>query len=275
METLPLFDESKKSNIFVSLIVPAYNEEERLPVMLDETIEHLEKKSKEDHRFRDGVEIVIIDDGSRDKTLEVAIEYSKRKYKFKLEIIAVKLLRNSGKGAAVKAGMLRGRGQYLLMVDADGATKFSDFDKVFSKMESIEQGGNGVVVGSRNQLKEGDVVQQRKALRKLISLMGNLLIRSVVGGRIKDTQCGFKLFSRKAAARIFPIQHLERWSFDIELLHLASALQIPAYEVPVNWHEVPGSKLNVLTATIQFARDLVLIKLLYVMGLWKYSDYLC
>ena len=100
----------------------------------------------------------------------------------------------------------------------------------------------------------------------------NMLVKFVLRNNIKDTQCGFKIFSREAARRIFPTQHLERWAFDIEVLLLCGAKHIPIVEVPVNWQEIDGSHLNVVAATIQMARDMILIKLLYTLRLWGYND---
>lgn len=93
----------------------------------------------------------------------------------------------------------------------------------------------------------------------------------LVGGdhEIHDTQCGFKLFTREAARLLFPVMHIERWAFDVELLFLASKWRIPMVEVPVNWHEVEGSKLDVFSSTIQMLRDLFTIRTCYMLGLWK------
>lgn len=98
------------------------------------------------------------------------------------------------------------------------------------------------------------------------------LVTFVLGFNIKDTQCGFKIFSRDAAKLIFPTQHLERWSFDVELLFLSSMKGIPIKEVPVSWQEIDGSHLNIVDASIQMARDMLLVKFLYTSRLWGYTD---
>ncbi len=94
----------------------------------------------------------------------------------------------------------------------------------------------------------------------------------MLGFDIKDTQCGFKIFTRDAAKLIFPTQHLERWAFDIELLFLCAAKGIPIKEVPVTWQEVDGSHLNIVDASLQMLRDMLLIKFLYTCRLWNYGD---
>jgi dolichyl-phosphate beta-glucosyltransferase len=96
------------------------------------------------------------------------------------------------------------------------------------------------------------------------------LIEVMIGtSEIKDTQCGFKLFTRATARRLFPVQHIDRWAFDVELLFLAARFGIPLVEVPVNWQEIDGSKLDVLTSTIQMAKDIVAIRVCYTLGLWR------
>ena len=97
----------------------------------------------------------------------------------------------------------------------------------------------------------------------------NTLTRFVLGFEVKDSQCGFKIFSRDAAKLVFPTQHLERWAFDIELLFLCSAKGVPIKEVPVTWTEIDGSHLNVVDASIQMARDMLLVKFLYTCRLWN------
>lgn len=100
----------------------------------------------------------------------------------------------------------------------------------------------------------------------------NTLVKFVLSNNLKDTQCGFKMFTRDAARAVFPTQHLERWAFDIELLFLCGAKNVPVVEIPVDWEEVDGSKLNVIDATSQMIRDMILVKLLYTLRMWRYDD---
>ena len=100
----------------------------------------------------------------------------------------------------------------------------------------------------------------------------NQLVYLVLRNNIKDTQCGFKIFTREAAKRVFPTQHLERWAFDIEVLLLCGAKGIPVKEVPVDWQEIDGSHLNVVDAMIQMVRDMLLIKILYTFRIWGKDD---
>ena len=116
------------------------------------------------------------------------------------------------------------------------------------------------------------IIIQRKLIRKFLAWGMNTLVKFVLSNNLKDTQCGFKMFTRDAAKAIFPTQHLERWAFDIELLFLCGAKNVPVIEIPVDWEEVDGSKLNVLDATTQMIRDMILVKLLYTLRMWRYDD---
>jgi len=154
------------------------------------------------------------------------------------------------------------------MVDADGATDIKDLGRLQGAMKEIEKDGLGIVIGSRAHLVD-DVVAKRSFLRNILMYGFHALV--VIAGvpNIKDTQCGFKLFSRKAAHLLFPNLHIERWAFDVELLYLAQFHKIPVVEAPVNWREIAGSKLSPLASSVQMALDLARIRLRYLFGIWK------
>ena len=109
-------------------------------------------------------------------------------------------------------------------------------------------------------------------MRKLLNFCLHTLIRFVLGFSIQDTQCGFKIFSREAAKRVFPTQHLERWAFDIEILYLCRSVGIPVSEMAVRWQDVDGSHLNIFDASISMARDMLMVKTLYTLGIWAVQD---
>ncbi|KAL6055005.1 dolichyl-phosphate beta-glucosyltransferase [Balamuthia mandrillaris] len=251
--------------VTLSVVIPAYNEEKRLPVMLDETLDYLDGRRRKDPHF--SFEIIVVDDGSRDKTTKVAHEYAKKRNDGE-DLRVLTLLKNRGKGGAVKRGMLCARGEYILMVDADGATKFSDIERLEAKLKKVEENEFGIAVGSRDHLKD-DAVAKRSPLRNLLMHGFHMFVLMCVRG-IKDTQCGFKLFTRKAAFSVAPSLHIERWAFDVELLYIAQQKKIPIVEVAVNWQEIAGSTLEPLTASIQMARDIFRIRLFYALGVWKY-----
>lgn len=248
----------------VSLIAPAYNESERLPIMVADTMKYLQTKKKENPSF--SYELVIVDDGSSDKTTEIALKYVKQ---YGVDSVRVLTLhKNRGKGGAVKRGMLVGRGRYLLMLDADGATQISDLDRLLNKMKKVEKNGHGVVVGSRAHL-QSDAVAKRTLLRNILMWGFHILVKLAGVPDIKDTQCGFKLFTRKSAGVLFSNMHVERWAFDVELLYLAHNQKIPVQEEAVNWREIPGSKLSPFGSSVQMAFDLTRIRLAYLVGVWK------
>ncbi len=139
----------------LSVVVPAYNEEDRLPAMLREAVAYLEKRRKEQSDF--SWEILLVDDGSKDETSGLGHEWSQRYGADKIRVL--KLSRNRGKGGAVRAGMLRARGSRVLFADADGATKFADVEKLEEKMDAVESGDMGVVCGSRAHLEKDSIGQ--------------------------------------------------------------------------------------------------------------------
>ncbi|KAJ7491941.1 glycosyltransferase family 2 protein [Mycena latifolia] len=261
----PLSKLADPSSVDLTVVVPAYNETERLPIMLESTIDHLTSPAlKNKHTF----EVLIVDDGSSDDTSAAALKLAS-KYP-KCDIRVVTLEKNLGKGGAVRHGMLFGGGERLLMVDADGASRFADLELLWEAMDKIApDSGAGVVVGSRAHLVKTEAVVKRSFIRNILMYGLHTILRIVGVGHIRDTQCGFKLFSRVAAQQIFPAQHLPTWIFDVELLLLAKQLRIPVAEVPIEWHEVAGSKLNVVAASLQMLRDLLIVRANHLLGRWK------
>jgi len=285
---LPLTSLTKPSTVDLSVVIPAFNETERLPLMMAATIEHLtslqQNKDNNNKSTSRGskananangkanaartFEILIVDDGSTDGTSKKALELAAQ-YK-ECDIKVVTLENNTGKGGAVRHGMLYASGERLLMVDADGASRFQDLELLWDMMDKVGPGGApAVVVGSRAHLVKSAAVVKRSFIRNVLMYGLHTILRIVGVGHIRDTQCGFKLFSRKAARHIFPAQHLPTWIFDVELLLLAKQLRIPVAEVPIEWHEVAGSKLNVMTASVQMLRDLLIVRANHISGRWK------
>lgn len=250
---------SDPATVNLSVIVPAYNEELRLPKMLDECLEFLNKRSS-------SYEVIIVDDGSSDKTSETALKYTETWGSDKVRVLT--LAKNRGKGGAVRMGMLRARGDNLLFADADGATTFSDLDKVERLLEEISKEEEGVVCGSRAHL-EQESIASRTAIRTVLMLGFHACVWLFAVKTVKDTQCGFKLIKRKTALKIFKTLHIERWAFDVEMLKLAEMMKIPIGEISVRWQEIEGSKLNPLFAAIQMFKDIFLLWLRYAIGAWK------
>ncbi|XP_077596182.1 dolichyl-phosphate beta-glucosyltransferase [Stigmatopora nigra] len=253
-------------SVQLSVVVPAYNEELRLPVMLDEAMEYLESRRKRRASF--SYEVIVVDDGSKDKTTQVASRYTERYGADKVRVLT--LVKNRGKGGAVRMGALSSRGRLILMADADGATKFADLEKVEEGLRQLSPKPDNMAVscGSRAHL-EQDALAQRSVFRNFLMWGFHFLVWSLCVRGIRDTQCGFKIFTREAALRIFSSLHVERWAFDVELLYMAQSLDIPVAEVAVNWTEIEGSKLVPFWSWLQMGRDLVFIRLRYLTGAWK------
>ncbi|KAM4796373.1 dolichyl-phosphate beta-glucosyltransferase [Rhinophrynus dorsalis] len=250
----------------LSVVVPSYNEETRLPVMMDEALEFLEQRQKKRPSF--SYEVIVVDDGSKDKTSEVAMKYCKKYGSDKVRVLT--LIKNRGKGGAVRMGVLVSRGKTILMADADGATKFADLENVEAGLEKLKPWPDQMAIscGSRAHL-EQDSIAQRSVFRTFLMYGFHFLVWFLCVRGVKDTQCGFKLFTREAAARTFSALHVDRWAFDVELLYIAQCLKIPVAEVAVNWTEIEGSKLVPFWSWLQMGRDLLFIRLRYLTGAWK------
>ncbi|OVA05117.1 Glycosyl transferase [Macleaya cordata] len=239
---------------YISLIIPAFNEEHRLPGALDETMNYLQQRAANDKSF--SYEVVIVDDGSTDGTKLIASDFV-RKYTID-NVRVIPLGRNHGKGEAIRKGMLHSRGELLLMLDADGATKVNDLEKLECQIRAVAEKELrlGAVnsdsssrisdipiaaFGSRAHLEE-KALASRKWYRNFLMKGFHIVVLLTAGPGIRDTQCGFKMFTRAAARKLFTNVRLKRWCFDVELVYLCKHLSIPMIEISVNWSEIPGSK---------------------------------
>ncbi|KAB2596126.1 dolichyl-phosphate beta-glucosyltransferase [Pyrus ussuriensis x Pyrus communis] len=272
-----IFDPAEK---YLSLIVPAFNEELRLPGALDETMNYLQQRAAKDKSFT--YEVVIVDDGSVDGTKRVAFEFVK---KYGVDNVRIILLgRNHGKGEAIRKGMLHSRGELLLMLDADGATKVNDVEKLEKQIHAVAEqdkfrdssAGNSsfrisdipiAAFGSRAHL-EGKALATRKWYRNFLMKGFHLVVLLAAGPGIRDTQCGFKMFTRAAARKLFTNIRLNRWCFDVEVVYLCKWFKIPMLEISVSWSEIPGSKVNPLSIP-NMLWELVLMSVGYRTGMWK------
>lgn len=259
------------ASIYLSVIVPSYYEETRLPVMLDEALEYLEARLKNDKKFT--YEIIVVDDGSKDRTSEVALEYSKKWTTDKVRVLTLET--NRGKGGAVRMGVMKSRGEFILFADADGASRFSDFSKLeeraLKNCETLE-GAEVIVCGSRRSLEnDPDAVAKRTLFRTILMHGFHFLVWFLCVKGIRDTQCGFKLLTRYAAIKTFSNLHVLRWAFDVDLLYIAETFKIKVFEVDINWHECDGSKVSFFS-WIQMGKDLLSIRLHYMLGAWKLDE---
>jgi dolichyl-phosphate beta-glucosyltransferase len=235
----------------LSVIIPAYNEERRLPATLESVYLFL---SQSGHTF----EILVVDDGSLDGTCDVVQEFASHHDGLRL----VSYAPNQGKGCAVRTGMLAARGDYLLMNDADGSSPIEEVDKLLDALK----GGADVAIGSRAKVDPG-VVVKAQLHRKYIGNTFNLIVQKLLLPGIQDTQCGFKLFKRDVAQDIFAVVRLNGYAFDVELLYIAKLRNYKIAELAINWTNTEGSKVNVLTDSPRMLAEVLRITL----GAWTGS----
>ncbi len=221
-------DASDRAGPLLSVVLPAYNEVERLPRYLPGVIEYCSE-------LAGGGEVLVVDDGSQDETASYVESLAATAPALRL----IRQPRNMGKGAAVRRGVMESQGRYILFADADGATPIAECSKLLQAAED----GADVVIGSRKAA-GGSVRRDRSALREFIGSTFYRITNLLAVPGIGDTQCGFKLFRKAAAQRIFPQLRETGWAFDVEILFLAQKFGFSIDEIPVNWTAVEGSKVR-------------------------------
>lgn len=212
-----------------SIVVPAYNEAERIGVSLERMLAYIEEAKW-------SAEIIVVNDGSRDTTATVVKEFAARSPIVRL----IENPGNRGKGYTVRHGILSASGQFLLFTDADLSSPIEEAPKLLAQIES---GAADIAIGSRYLQSE---LQTRKQPihRRMLGRTFNIALRVILGLSYVDTQCGFKAFNRKAGNAIFPNMRIERWGFDPEILFLAKRYGLRVVEVPVSWAHDHRSKIN-------------------------------
>ncbi len=211
-----------------SVVIPAFNEAQRLPPFLEKVVAYLEGRDEP-------YEVIVVDDGSIDGTADLV------QARGMPSVSVLRLQPNAGKGAAVRAGMLAAKGAYRLFADADGATPIEEL----KRLEPLLVAGADVVIGSRVLVDPGVSVTTRPH-RVAAGRLFNWLVARVGLSGIADSQCGFKAFTAPAATRLFEALATQGFGFDVELLLLARAAGCRIVEVPVNWADQAGSKVGVL-----------------------------
>lgn len=223
----------------LSIVVPAYNEHKRIGATLRHILDYLHQEGLD-------AEVVAVDDGSRDDTAEIVGGFAS-------ENPEVRLLSNpgnQGKGYAVRNGMLHARGQFLLFTDADLSSPISEVRKLLGALEA----GADVAIGSR-WLDPSLQFQRQPLKRRIYSRLFNFYLRALLGLRFRDTQCGFKAFTRHAAESIFSLQQITRWGFDAEILYVARKRKLKVAEVPVIWGHDERSTIHPLKDGLRMGVD--------------------
>lgn len=226
---------------FLSVIIPAYNEEARLPHTLERLTGFLDAQGFD-------FEILVVENGSRDRTLEVARAYAERDRRLRVfhEDLA-------GKGRAVRRGMLEARGAYRFLCDADLSMPETEIPRFLPPLQNCD-----ITIASREA--PGAVRHNEPFHRHLSGRIFNLLIRLLLLPDLQDTQCGFKCFRADVAEALFPYQTLMGWSFDVEILYLARRRGYRICELPIHWYYNPESKVHLVRDAIRMFLDVWVIR---------------
>jgi glycosyltransferase involved in cell wall biosynthesis len=228
---------------FLSIVVPAYNEGQRIANTLTQSYRYL---SKQNYNF----EILVVDDGSTDTTIDIVRGYFKEMPRLKL----IRHKKNQGKGAAVKTGILHATGDWVMFMDADLATPIEMLERLWNQKENYD-----ILIGSR-YLENDSIKTPQPLYRKIIAVGGNMIIKTILDLKINDTQCGFKLFKKPVARDLFTRQSMTGWSFDIEILALANILDYSVGEIAVDWHNQAGSHVSPIKDSIKVLKEVFMIR---------------
>lgn len=235
---------------FLSVVIPAYNEVNRIVPTIGAIASHLSSSGLT-------WELIVADDGSKDETVKTVEALGL------VNLRVLKAPKNGGKGSAVRRGVLAARGKYVLFDDADNSTPIEEIDRLLPK---LTQEGFGLAVGSRAA--DGAKESSKSLLRHVMSSGLRAIVKYGFRINVRDTQCGFKLYTREAARRLHTAQTIMGFSFDLEIIYLASKFGIRIAEVPVSWVDAPGSKVDPVKEAKRFLKDLVRIKLNDLRGLY-------
>jgi glycosyltransferase involved in cell wall biosynthesis len=239
---------------FLSIIIPAFNEETRLPNTLEQIVAFLQEQSY-------AAEVLVVENGSRDRTFEIASGFAQR-----YPNLYVFQQKQKGKGNAVRHGMLEARGEYRFMCDADLSMPIAELSKFLTPTLN----GADIAIASREV--KGAVRYNEPYLRHLTGRVFNNLIRLLVLPGLQDTQCGFKCFRAQVVEAIFSYQTLNGWSFDVEILYIAQRKGYRIREVPIHWYFSADTKISILRDSWHMFLDLLVIRRNASRGLYDRKD---
>lgn len=239
-----------------SFVVPAYNESERLAVSLPKIFDYIRQRQLQS-------EVIVVNDGSTDDTAEVV----RRFMQLNPDLRLVENPGNRGKGYSVRNGMLHAQGDVVMFTDADLSSPIYEAEKLFAALQSAD-----VAIGSR-WLQAELQTERQPWYRQLYGRLFNLALRITLGLKFRDTQCGFKAFTREAAQTIFSRQRIERWGFDPELLFLANKFKLRTAEVAVEWAHDYRSKISPLRDGLKMGVEMLAVRWNDLKGLYKLPSY--
>jgi len=233
----------------LSIVIPSYNEELRLPATLEQIAAYLPSLGR-------ATEILVVDDGSKDRTAEVAEAFRKTLPSLRLISNAV----NRGKGFSVRHGMREARGRSVLFTDADLSAPIEEAPKLLEALKTYD-----VAIGSR-ALDRSLISVHESRFREFAGIIFNIIVRVILRLPFVDTQCGFKAFRREPCQILFEQQRIERFGFDPELLYLARHHGLRTIEIPVRWQHSPATKVNMFRDSIHMFMDVFMIRLNSILG---------
>ncbi|MDF3052721.1 MAG: glycosyl transferase [Geminicoccaceae bacterium] len=237
----------------LSIVIPAFNEEARLGATLDAYLRYCRDTGRR-------VEVIVVDDGSLDRTCSVVNSFAADHPEVRL----IRLAENQGKGHAVRSGVVNAQGKLILFADADAATPLAEIES----LEAAVRAGADMAIGSR-ALGDERVKVKARLYRRIIGRVFHRLVELLAVHGVKDTQCGFKLFRGTVAHELFSRMRIRGFSFDVEVLMMAQRRGYRIAEVPVNWTHQPGSKVNLVTDSARMLRDLFLIRQRHLSGEYR------
>lgn len=230
----------------ISIVIPAYNEQDRIVTTLNKIYKYLKQNKYE-------FEIIVVDDGSIDKTNEIAESFEKDNK----EIVLCRHEKNMGKGASVRTGVLMAGGDYILFSDSDLSTPIEELEKL---LFWIKDKNYDIAIASRG-LPDSKIPVPQPWYRRIMGKFFPIMVRMIVTNKFRDTQCGFKLFKKDIAKNIFKEQKITGFAFDVEILYKALLKNYKIKEVPVIWINSASSKVALLKDPIKMLKDLFIIRL--------------
>lgn len=228
---------------FLSVVIPAYNEERRLPRSLPQVIDFIQQQDYP-------IEVIVVDDGSTDRTADIVREFQKG-----ADFISLLQVEHGGKGHAVKSGMMQANGEYLFLCDSDLSMPIEEVSKFLPPALD----GYDLAIASREI--EGARRYNEPAYRHIMGRVFNLIVRLLAVRGIQDTQAGFKCFRREAARQLFPLQTIDGWGFDVEVLFIAQKRGMRIVEVPINWYHANRSQVRPIQDTYNMFREVLKVRL--------------
>ncbi len=242
---------------FLTIVIPAYNEEKRLPGSLAKIGDFLRQQSYTS-------EVLVVENGSSDGTSDVVRAFASTVAAH--DPFTVELLHSAqGKGAAVKTGMLVGKGAHLFICDADLSMPIEEVSKFLPP--ALAADSFDIAIASREIA--GAVRYNEPGYRHLMGRVFNRIVRTLIIPGIEDTQCGFKLFTRNAAQDIFPYQTINGWGFDPEVLYIANSRKLRVVEIPINWYYMADSRVSPVRDTIKMLREVLKVRRNGMRGIYQ------